>query len=386
MNSSALNANPDPPAGGNPGWNKVFSKAGVFLSDKPFLASFLAVLLLAVTILSLFRPYFQYCDDNFLLLSLQGTGLNWAPSEFNHVQNVLLSLFLKNLYVGFPDIQWYSCFLVFSQFLSLWGILAALQMGSHRAFKTFLFILGSAVLDVHFFTNIQWTLTAASAGIGAFLLLAAVWRKEDPKPLWPALSLALILILITVLIRDTTVLLIALASVPAVVYLSRKTRMTPARRSILWLLTAAAVLSMALIAFHHHYYFKDRGWGDSARFLYLHNELEDYRKPVYNETTKPFFDSIGWTANDLDLFKSWYFMDPDTYSCENLKKLNDYFPKFAFGKNDEASFAAIFSMPMTHVAVLFFLTMLFFLPPRPSASCWRTPPGPSWSLFFSCCT
>ncbi len=363
MNPKDLKPNPEPPRGGKTGW-KGAARAGDYWAGRPFLASFLAALLLTAPVLAVFRVYFQLNDDHFALFLLKGIGLSGAPSEFNQLENVLLCLCLKNLYAHFPQIQWYSGFLVLSQFLSFWALLAAFQMGSHRLFRTFLFLLGSAVISIHFFTDIQWTLTAALAAIGAILLLAAVWRREDAKFLPPALGLAFVLLLVSVLIRGSALLLVSLASVPAVLYLAWKNPMTPHRRSTLGFVGMTALLSLAAVAFHHYYYFHDQAWADSTRFFNAHNELEDFRNPVYNETTKPFFDSIGWTELDLGLFKNWYFMDPDTYSLEKLQKLNDYFPHFAFDKSQQETFAKMFSDYPTDLLILFFMTLLPFLPPR----------------------
>ena len=45
------------------------------------------------------------------------------------------------------------------------------------------------------------------------------------------------------------------------------------------------------------------------------------------------FDSVGWTPNDLSLFQDFYFLDENTYSVENLRKLSAYFPRFGWDKN-----------------------------------------------------
>jgi hypothetical protein len=343
-------------------WNQASRYIEALFHQKPFLASFLVALLITLPILTIFKTYFQLIDDNIALLVLKGTVLNTAPSEFNQLENAFLCLWLKNLYVHFPNIQWYSCLFVFSEFLSLWGLLAALQLGTYPFLKTCLFILGSIVLFIHFYADLQWTLVAALAGIAGFMLLSAVWRREDSKFLPPALGLAFILLMISILVRHSALLLIGLAAIPTVIHLLKSVKMTTSRWATIIFLVLMGVLTLTALFFNHNYYFKDSAWGNAVQFFEQHNDLIDTRNPVYNETTKTVFDSIGWTANDLDLFKSSYFMDPDTFGIEKLQKLNNYFPQFAFNKDPQvSSFAAMFSNPYTHIAILFFLAVLAFL-------------------------
>jgi hypothetical protein len=345
----------------NSAWKQAFSKAETFLEERPFTGSFLVALLFIAVILTNFKLYFETVDDIYALLSLKGLGISQVPSEFTFQENILLCLFLKKLYALFPAIQWYTGFFVFSLFLSMWGTLAAFNLGCGRLFKNSLFILGSFVIETFFFAELQWTFVAAAAAIGGFLLLAAIWKKEDAKFLRPSLGLALVLILLSVLTRYNILLLIVLASAPAVVYLFWNKKITLARRAVLLFLTATVILSLSAVIFDHAYYFRNPSWGDSRTLL---QECREYvfRNAVYNQTTKPFFDSIGWSANDFALFQHNYFMDQESYSVDKLRQINAYFPRFTFNKNPQNTFGVMFAHPITRVALLFFLATLPFLP------------------------
>lgn len=105
---------------------------------------------------------------------------------------------------------------------------------------------------------------------------------------------------------------------------------------------------------------RDPGWAKFNAFDAQRVDLQDYRHPVYTFETKPLFDSIGWTENDLDLIYYWYYMDEDIYSTEKLAKVNSHFPEFHAQKRREAFMndAAMWRM-------LFFMgVLLFFLPMR----------------------
>jgi len=358
---------------------RFISKTETFLGEKPFFAAFLSALLLYAPILAIFRLYFQWDDDYYSVLLLKGISLSASPGELTFQINALLGLCLKNLYLLFPSIQWYSCLFVLTHFLSAWAVLSAFNLGKNRFPKTLLFISGSIVLEVRFLILMQWTVVAAAASMGAFLLLAAIWKKEDAKFFWPALGLIFTLIMLSVLIRPLSLFLIGASSIPASVYLLWKTEITSARRTILAFLAISTVLSAGVISFNRHDY-QEKGWGDSLALLQERRE-SIFRNVVFTETTKPFFDSIGWTLNDRNLFCYNYYMDPDTYSVEKLHQLNAYFSRWTFNKNSSDTFHAMLPNPGFLTAILFFLVMLPFLSGK---NFWFILAQMAWTGFLLC--
>ncbi len=337
-------------------------KVRSFFADRPFLTAFLSALLMFLPIALLFKIYYQFPDDNLIALLFNGVVLNSSPSEFNMLENASISVVLKTLYIHWSGIQWYALFFVVTLLLSLGALLSAFQLGSFSFFKTALFILGSAVIAVHLFTELEWTQVSSLAAIGGFILLAALWQREDTKHLMPGLGLAFLLLVLSALIRFPTLPLISLCMAPAAIYLFPKAKNKSIRTAILSALLLIGLMSGASLGFQQSYYSKNPLWSASLRFLDLQRGLLDYRNPVYNQTTKPVFDSIGWTANDLALFESAYIMDPDTFSHEKISKLNDYFSQFGFNKNSSDSLQAMFSSPYTIVSLFFLLALFFFLP------------------------
>jgi len=342
-------------------WKSAVSNIETFLGEKPFLGSFIATFLLTLPILLFFRSYFQWDDDYYAVLLLKGMVLNSAPSEFNYLENVLLGLGLKNLYIQWPSIQWYSGLFILTHFLSIWAILTSFNLGANRFFKTFLFMLGSVVLEIRFLNDLQWTVVAAAASIGSFLLLAALWQKPDTKCRAPALVMVFVLIILSVLIRPNALGLIATAFAPTVIHLYRKVKRTSTHRALLAFFAITAILALTAVLFHHYYYFRNREWKDAVEIFKERGPLVTYRTPVDNDTTQPIFNMIGWTPNDLKLLRFNYFMDPDTYSVEKFHLLNQYFPQFIVDKNPQDTFGTMLSNPGFLVATAFFLATLPFL-------------------------
>ncbi len=347
---------PRPP--GRAAWRTVF----LFFDGRPFLSSFLLAAGFLLATYAFFTPHFQYSDDVQMLLLFKGVAMAQAPSALNQRENILLCTLIRELYIHFPRVQWYSLMLVLTQFLSLWALLAAFQWGAHRGFRTVLFLFASAGIESYFFANLQWTMTSALAALGAFFLLASLWREKGRNP--PALAwlLAFLLVILGVQIRYPSVGLIGLIALPAILALSREKENAPVRLSVLRFLALAVLASLLSVGFDDYHYHRDPAWAKSIEFFNQHFELFDVRNPVYDLQSKPLFDSIGWTPNDLYMFVDWYFLDQDTYSIENLKKLNDYFPKFGFDKPGNDSPVQKLGFDTTQITLFFFLALGWLVP------------------------
>ena len=338
------------------------SKLSGYFSDKPFLSSFLIAACFLSLIYLFFRPHYQYADDVQVLLLLKGIGLVQSPSALNGRENILLCTLLRNLYTRFPGFQWYSALLVLTQFLSFWAMLAAFQWGPHRGFRTRLFLFAAAGLGAYFFGNLQWTMTSSLAGLGAFFLSAALWREKERKPPFIAYLLVFLLVILGVQMRYPSVGMIFLLSLPAVLALMRDRTLTPVRKTLVWFLAATALVSCLLIGTNYRFYQREPGWVQFADFFDQHFELHEARYPVYDDQSKPVFDSVGWTPNDLYLFQDWYFLDEDIYSVEKLKKLSSYFPRFGLDKNPGFTLVQKLSFDTTQIALFFFLVLIWLIP------------------------
>lgn len=337
-------------------------KLSFYFSNKPFFSSFLIAACFLSMIYVFFNPHYQYADDIQVLLLLKGVGLVQAPSALNQRENILLCTLLKELYIYFPRFQWYSGLLVLTQFLSFWAMLAAFQWGPHRGFRTFLFIFAAAGLGAYFFSNLQWTMTSSLAGLGAFFLSVALWREKDREPPFIAYLLFFLLVILGAQIRYPSVGLVILVSLPTVWALMRDRTLTPVRKTLVWFMAATALVSCLLVGYNHQFYRRDPGWVKFADFFNQHFELHEARFPVYDAQSKPVFDSVGWTPNDLFMFQDWYFLDENIYSVEKLKKLSAYFPRFGFDKNPGFTLAQKLSFDTTQIALFFFLALLWLIP------------------------
>ena len=230
---------------------------------------------------------------------------------------------------------------------------------------------------VHLFAELEWTRTAAFAATSGLVLLAALWLRENKKHMIPGLVLALILLVLSALIRFPTLPLMTLIALPTLLYFFSKAMNRSVSLMVLSVLALTALSVIGSLWFQKAYYAKDPAWANSLKLLDLDGHLLSYRCPVYNEVTKPIFDSVGWTANDLELFKESYCMDPSLFNIEKLEKLNASFSRFGFNKNSEDSLPWMFSNPYTVLSLLFLTASFFFVP---KGSRWFVGASVTWTL------
>jgi hypothetical protein len=306
------------------------------LSGRPFLFSFLASLFLFVLCLWNFRPYFQLNDDTWKVFFAEGVGTDLQPSEFIGYSNVLLGFLLKGLYQLTSKVQWYTWYLLAEQFLGFWAVLACLLLGSRPRLKAVLFIGTCFAVNYYYFDNLQYTFSALWACQGGLFLTAALWEDRSARRDGAGFWLVGGCLLSSSFMRLDALALGFLNALPLLVLtvLQARPLANPAKRGLFVRLGALVFIIAACAAFNGYYNDRDAGWREFNRFNAQRMDLMDYKNTPYDQKTKPFFDSAGWSHNDYEMFKGWYFMDEDLYDWRNLQKLAGHFPRFTNVKPD----------------------------------------------------
>jgi len=276
--------------------------------------------------LSILRPYYQVNDDIFKIFFAKGIGTDLSPTEFLGYSSPLLGHALKVLFALCPGFAWYGALLLTVQLLGLWALLYAAWSTSHRAFKASLFLAAFLCFYVNLFASLQFTVTSSLAAQGAFLLGAALWREgRRDRGGW---ALVGGLCVLSFLIRADAFLLTLLAALPLLLA-AGASRPLPWRE--VWkehrshLLTLGSIL-LFISLFGSLWYRSDPAWREFQAFDRERVEMQDYRIHTYDERTRPFFEKVGWTRNDYEMFKDWYFLDPSLYNLDTLRELKRNFP------------------------------------------------------------
>jgi hypothetical protein len=332
------------------------------LWNSPAFFSFTITVILLAIQLFFIRPFYLVNDDIFKILTVKGFAADPTPSPFVGYSNILLGYLLMKLFAWVPDFPWYGWLLCLVQFLSFWVFLWLLRLKSSRWFHLSLFTGVWAGLFFIFFTYLQFTMTAllaAFAGMMVFLMNG----EGRPEPRQEGLLWASgFLVIVSALIRLDSLLVALLVALPLILFRwMEKDFRGYARRQGPYLGTVFLGV-LILTAFNASWFHEDKAWAEYLRFDKARVELQDYRITQYSPQTKPYFDSVGWSENDLWLFKNWYYVNPDKFNADLFQKLGAHFSRIgSAGKTASyPSLSDLFLSNWSSRMMIGFAVLLFF--------------------------
>ncbi len=296
-----------------------------FGSEAAFVAFTITAILAAIQLFFI-RPFFLVNDDIFKILTLKGITASGEASPFIGYSNVLLGYGLKALYTWNQTVPWYPLFLCLTQAASFFVLLWFSLRRSPGWFKAALFAGLWVSVYFIFFVFLQFTITALlAAQVGLTVLLGAGPSDKNRSGL---IMTGVLLLWLSALVRVDSLGLAFLMALPMILYRA----FDPSWRTFLrenqrWLGAAGLVLC-GLVLFNYFWFQSDPAWKEYRRFDQARVAAQDYRVPSYTPESKPVFDSVHWTENDLWLFKNWYYTDPDKFNAPTFQKIGAAFPRW----------------------------------------------------------
>ena len=297
-----------------------------FLSRK---RSTLWFCILASALLFLFyfvvmRPVFDTNDDlNVALFVNRGRPIQDAHWLF---PNWILGCICSALYRLTNMVPWYGLM----QYLGLFLAFAGLFWGLQQLFRSgAAFFLALALMN--FFAadaciKMQFTKTAGIlAACGLFLVVCSIWRQ---KILWPALLIGMAVTAYGFMYRhleaDIMFALWAVFGLFLLFRLKKDAQGDMLRRALRYILVFALTLGLCMacrmvdrMAYSSNPEAKEYEAINDAR-----SQLTDYGFPKYEEH-KELFEELGISYTAYKLFSRWNFYDPDVFTLEKIKALND---------------------------------------------------------------
>ena len=326
-------------------------------SSRPFLVSFLAVSSLFALELIFLSPFFNTNDDVWSLLTSKGVGISFQPDEHLQFNNVILGFLLKWLYTLFPEKSWFSLYLLVVQFISFWAILAAALLKAKSRFPVLLFVLGFGFIGVYFFLQLNYTMASILAFQGGIFLWASTASGNNRQERRTIPFLSSICLVISAITRLDAFLFSAFLAFP---FMATTLRNEKKKTHLIKIVCWTGIVIGLCLGFDHFYYRQDPNWREYLQSYSDVANLQANKTEEYNAQTKPFFDKVGWTRNDLDMFTSWYFWDQQKYNSQIIQKLNAHFGFFK--KNGLQFFTPLFSSLFFQNSLVCFLGFCFFTP------------------------
>ncbi|HUO58336.1 MAG TPA: hypothetical protein VMV05_09215, partial [bacterium] len=268
-------------------------------------------------------------------------GIATHPTEYVGYSNVLLGYLLERLFSWFPLVPWYGMFLFAVQLFSSGSMLWLICRDGDKYFRLLLFIGAWFGVYFLFFAFLQFDMTAVLAAQAGILLFAFSMEALPPGERSGPLLFSTALLFLSGLIRFEAPFLVFLLFLPwwASKAVSRETRRGFFGGKF-WASLVVLAFS-ALWIFQFAWFQRDGRWREFADFDHARVTLQDYRILRYSPETQPVFKAVGWTENDLWLFKNWFLADSRKYNSPVFQALAGRFPRFG----SEGKTASFHSLP-----------------------------------------
>ena len=289
----------------------------VSLRSHPLLWSVLIAAGLSVLVAIPLTPVLLGNDDAAIVATLDGSYYG-RPQPHTVYANVVVGLALSSLYAAAGSIPWYGIYLYFAYFVGLTAVVYVVLADDRSGFGRRVLALAGymAVFALWMGTQITFTSVALMLGFAGVLLYLS--RGPLPRTSWVAMAGAGVMVGAASLVRWHTLGAVLVLAVPLVLLAARR---IPWRRQALFVAVAAGVV-LSGCAFQAAYYAGKPEWRDYFEFNAVRSAVRD--SPTIDAAGAPeVLDAVGWSENDLAMFRNWFYLDQDVYGVEQLRQVND---------------------------------------------------------------
>ncbi len=277
-------------------------------------------------------PYYLTNDDVAMRLLAEGRfAPGTPPSAFLMFMNIGVGWVLASLYEWMPAVPWYDLLMLVTALVAS-AALAFVWTASGDGAALFRALILSGLFLVPVFATPQFSLAGmTSAAAGLTLLARALAVPLSAVARQRHLVSGTTLFVWGALIRwEAAGLLLcqAMLSCAATGFFmkgARTCRVFPVMRAS----AIAIVLLGVSVAAHMAAYQRTRGWKDFPEFNLTRARLTEYASnvPVSSELLSALRAATGWSPNDLQLLREWFFVDASVFSLDKLRAASTVFAK-----------------------------------------------------------
>ncbi len=301
-----------------------------FSSTRPL--SIGTALLLPLAAVLVFSPWYQTNDDVAMRLIAEGTFVpDVGPLPFLMHVNIVLGKLLSLAYSIAPALPWYDLLMGASMTFAAAALLRAWMDSGDRA-QVLWGVLFALFFLLPAFVAVQFSLVGLGcAAAGIVLLVRACVAPLEPDAYRRHIIEGALLILWGALVRfEGAVLMIlegGLLAIPFAIAAWRDAERRPRLRGAALAGAAACVLIVSTFALNQFVYAHARGWKEFYEYNLRRTHINEYIAPerVTPEVVQELATRVGWTSNDFNLFRNWFFTDPELYSLARVRQAESLF-------------------------------------------------------------
>ena len=319
----------------------------------------LTVLVLMLLIL---RPGYETNDD--ISISMIANGA-WGVRDMHVIcQNYLLGKLYNLFYtVGHGMIPWYAVL----QYTFVFSALTTVTCVLFRRLKGEQAFLVNGILLLYFgyecYIRMQYTKTAGiMLGAGVFLLF---YEMEKEKISWKAVVWGILLAVTGSLYRfeETAVCCVLIAGIGLNFLLNLRQWGEQKRKRLLTMLGVFGLTGILMVGceiLDQRLYASDPDWDAFMQYNEYRSNLTDYSIPAFADFEEE-YKEMGISKTAYKIFRTGLnFYDPDVYSLDTLKKMDELRPRNNLSRALAENFLKEFPVGYIKIPVfLGFLTLAF---------------------------
>jgi hypothetical protein len=303
-----------------------------FFRQQPFVFSLVVNCFLFLFFFLFFNPGYETVDDLSMSMLAQGVGFSETATANLLWSSAWIGFVLKWLYQAFPFITWYPVYLIFIHFVACTLLLFLLLKRQFLWYSLLLFIAYFLSIELYFLNNLQYTTTSVVIGqAGVFLFYVLQKRLLNP---WRVFVIFLCFFL-SIGIRKESFYLVMLLSAPLYLFqLLRYFSKALLFRFVGFFLLVVSVVVLNVCLQILTLSTEKGDWGRHAEKIELISPLvNNYSLGVDNNAVMA-LKKVGWSRNDFDLLKQWYYCDTSVFSDDTLRAFSTLVSKEKRKSND----------------------------------------------------
>jgi hypothetical protein len=283
----------------------------------PIVSAAVIALAWMLTLVIVLEPRFATNDDPAMMDMARG-AFSYPSARLVFI-NVLVGGVMRVGYSAVPELAWYALVLYALQYLAVATLVYSLLTHEWMRPRTGV-LLGLAVIavfHVQMLVLLQFTSTAMLLGVAGAVLFSRRAALAAGSPLRAAVAGGVFGA--ASLVRFNAMLGVLALTVPFLVVAATRI----GRDRTLAFAGAAVSVVLAGMALQAWAYDVDPDWETYRRFNALRGELHDGGRLVLDDALEAGLGRIGWSENDLHMFRAWFFTDESVYTTAALEELID---------------------------------------------------------------
>ncbi|MCS6967820.1 MAG: hypothetical protein NZM39_04495 [Bernardetiaceae bacterium] len=302
-----------------------------FVSKYALVISLLFALLIFAFVLLFLQITYQTNDDAGMMLMIRGISIVDKPSANVIFMNIIYASFIKALYDWIDGIDWYPLIFLIILFTSYSYLSHLIFKYASSIYLKVAYIAFFTPLFVVFIVSLQFTIVAGTAGVAGVVGLLLSSKKNTAEKV-----IACILLIISSLIRIDSFRLAVLMFLPAYVYKVyvywygesvKKAALfsfTHLKKND-WIIYLATVIFLSFIL----QFYSANAYGDYYQFNKKRNIIYDFSalEKIDPQLKEQILRSVGWSSNDYNMFRSWFFFNEKLYNIEKFDQMAKYVPR-----------------------------------------------------------